>query len=345
MKIFSRRRPYPVGTALTGALTAGALALGALATANHLLARRAERRHPPKGKFLTVDGTVLHYTDRGEGSPIVLIHGNMVMGDDYDLSGVAAILQAHHRVIIFDRPGFGYSKRPHGQIWTAAKQADLIHTALLRLGIERPVVAGHSWGAIVALAMALRHPEDVAGLVALSGYYFWTLRPDVIPAGISALPVIGDILRYTVSPLLTWLLMPLTKRTLFSPGDVPDRFEAGYSTAMAVRPSQIRAVSQDGALMIPSVVSMRNRYQELAMPVVIIAGDGDKVVFKRRAEQLSSAIPGSVLHIVEGAGHMVHYQAVDRVAEAIAGVVALTNRVDHSEMSPRVVSVREPETV
>ena len=109
---------------------------------------------------------------------------------------------------------------------------------------------GIPWGAIVALALAEQHPADIAGLVLLSGYYFWTLRPDVLPVAIGALPILGDILRYTVSPLLGWLTMPLFKRMLFSPARVPARFEEEYSPAMALRPSQIRATSIDGALMI-----------------------------------------------------------------------------------------------
>jgi len=64
---------------------------------------------------------------------------------------------------------------------------------------------------IVALALAEQRPADIAGLVLLSSYYFWTLRPDVLPVTIRALPIIGDILRYTVSPLPGWLMMPLFK--------------------------------------------------------------------------------------------------------------------------------------
>lgn len=125
MNLIRRRRPSKVGPAL--AVCAAALA--ALAVANHVMARRAEQRHPPKGAFLEVDGVRLHYSDRGHGSPVVLIHGNMVTGEDYDTSGVAEILLETHRVIIFDRPGFGHSDRPHDRIWTADQQADLLHQA------------------------------------------------------------------------------------------------------------------------------------------------------------------------------------------------------------------------
>lgn len=329
MNLIRRRRSSPVGPILA----AGAAALAVLAITNHLMARRAEQRHPPKGAFLKVDGVRLHYVDRGEGSPVVLIHGNMVTGEDYDTSGVAEILLKTHRVIIFDRPGFGHSGRPYGRVWTADQQADLLHRALQQLGVVRPVVVGHSWGAIVAMAMAARYEADTAGVVALSGYYFWTLRPDVLLVGVGALPVIGDLLRYTISPLLNWLIMPLVKRALFSPGPVPKRFEQEFSTAMAVRPSQIRATAEDGALMIPGALALRDHYKDLTLPVVIMAGEGDKVVFKRRAEQLKAAVKGSVLYVIQGAGHMIHYQATSRVAEAVEAVAEQSSRPQAPEES------------
>jgi pimeloyl-ACP methyl ester carboxylesterase len=289
---------------------------------NYLAARRAERRHPPEGSFIEVDGVRLHYSDRGTGSPVVLIHGNMVTGNDYNTSGVADLLLKTHRVIIFDRPGFGHSDRPRGRMWTARQQAELLHKALRELGIERPVVVGHSWGAIVALAFAERHPADTSGLVLLSGYYFWTLRPDVLLVAPGAIPILGDILRYTISPLFGWLMTPLLKRILFSPARVPAQFHAEYSPAMSLRPSQIRATAMDGALMIPGALNLRAGYKDISMPAVIIAGDGDKVVFKRSAERLHAEIKGSDLQIVPGAGHMVHHLAARQVAGAIETVAA-----------------------
>ena len=304
------------------ALAYGAAALGALALANQAAARRAEREHPPRGRFIEVDGVRLHHTDRGAGRPVVLIHGNAVAGDDYDTSGVAERLLGTHRVIVFDRPGFGHSGRPRGRAWTAMQQAELLHKALEQIGVSRPIVVCHSWGAIVALSLAVRHPADTAGLVLLSGYYFWTLRPDVLLVAAGAIPVLGDVLRHTVSPWLGRLLMPLQKRAMFSPAPVTARFRREYSDAMALRPSQIRATSVDGALMIPGALGLRRHYDDLRMPVLIVAGSGDKVVRKRNSERLHAAIPGSVLHVIEGAGHMVHHSAPRQVVEAIRQVAA-----------------------
>ena len=59
-----------VGGRTALACGAAAAALAGLALANHAAARRAEREHPPEGKFIEVDGVRLHYTDRGAGQPI-----------------------------------------------------------------------------------------------------------------------------------------------------------------------------------------------------------------------------------------------------------------------------------
>jgi pimeloyl-ACP methyl ester carboxylesterase len=136
-----------------------------------------------------------------------------------------------------------------------------------------------------------------------------------------AIPVLGDLLRYTISPLLGWLQMPLLKWAMFSPARVPERFHAEYSPAMALRPSQIRATSVDGVLMIQGALALRKHYEGLTLPVVIIAGDGDTVVFKRRSEQLSLAIKGSELQIIKGAGHMAHHMSPRQVAQAIEDMI------------------------
>jgi hypothetical protein len=87
----------------------------------------AERRNPPIGVFIECDGVRLHYIERGNAAApcVVLFRGNGTMLQDLILSGLPDRLARHHRVICFDRPGFGYSQRPRTRIWTAATQVDL----------------------------------------------------------------------------------------------------------------------------------------------------------------------------------------------------------------------------
>src|SRR3954449_9634385 len=93
--------PSASGWSRTGTvLGAAAAALGAAALYNGYRSRQVERRHPPTGRFVEVDGVRLHYLERGAGTPVVLIHGNVVTAEDWVLSGVLDQVAAQgHQVI------------------------------------------------------------------------------------------------------------------------------------------------------------------------------------------------------------------------------------------------------
>jgi pimeloyl-ACP methyl ester carboxylesterase len=86
---------------------------------------------------------------------------------------------------------------------------------------------------------------------------------------------------------------------------------------VSVRPGQIRAESQDGVAMIPGAFAIRHRYQELTIPVVIMAGTKDRVVSPKQPARLHAQIPHSVLRLVPDVGHMLHYAVPEEVAEAV----------------------------
>ncbi|HKH19724.1 MAG TPA: alpha/beta hydrolase [Gammaproteobacteria bacterium] len=286
--------------------------------------RQAERDNPPLGEFMEVDGVRLHYVERGQGQPLVLLHGNGTMIQDFDTSGLVDLASRRYRVFIFDRPGYGYSTRPRGgKSWNPKAQADLLHNALQRLGVERPIVVGHSWGTLVALSLALSYPAYVRSLVLLSGYYFPTIRLDVPLLSPPAIPVLGDIMRYTISPLLGRIMWPGLLRIMFGPPAAPPRFDQ-FPVWMALRPKQIRASAAESGLMIPSVFALRHHYSKLTMPVTIMAGANDRFVSaSRHSVFLHDELPHSDLRLAEGAGHMVHHvvphevmAAIDSLAEA-----------------------------
>jgi pimeloyl-ACP methyl ester carboxylesterase len=302
---------YPI------AIAAAVAALGIAAFFNRSMAKKAERENPPTGNFVEVGGVRLHYVDRGSGEPIVLLHGNGSMIQDFTSSGLIEMASQNHRVIAFDRPGFGHSARPRGTIWTPQAQADLIHRALKQIGITRAKVLGHSWGASVAVSLALKHPEIVAGLILASGYYYPTPRADVLLLSGPAIPVAGDILSHTVSPILGRLLWPLIMRKIFGPAKVPIKFKS-FPKEMALRPSQIRASAAETALMVPSAAAVRGRYTSLTMPVVIIAGEQDRLIdIDAQSARLHREVTHSRFRRLANAGHMVHQSATAIVMAAI----------------------------
>ena len=279
--------------------------------------RAASRLQPPRGRFLEVGNARLHFLDRGFGAPVVLLHGLGSMVEDFELSGLFGLAARQFRVVAFDRPGYGYSTRPRGTAWTPRAQARLLHAALEKLGIARPVILGHSWGTLVALAYALEYPAQLRALVLASGYYFPTVRPDGALLVPPAIPVLGALLRHTISPLVGRLLWPAWLRLLFAPLPVPEYFSR-FPTWRALRAEQLRAVGQESAMLVPSVISMSRRYPEVRARTTIIAGAEDRYVRPaRHSERLHELLPDSTYRRVSGAGHMVHHADPQTVFQAI----------------------------
>ena len=308
-----------------GILAAGALALAGAAIIVNRRSAAAERSHPPLGSFVTSEGVRLHYVERGNGPPVVFLHGNGVMLEDMLISRVVDQTALSCRAIAFDRAGFGHSARPRGHSWTAAAQAALLPRAFALLGIDRPIVVGHSWGTMVALALALDHPEHVSGLVLASGYYYPTARADVVLFSPPAIPLLGDALCYTVAPIIGEAMAPRMFKKMFAPQPVPLRFKLEFPVGLTLRPSQIRASSEDASNMITDAKALSERYSELSCPVAILAGDADGVVnYQEQALRLHEELPASTLDIFAGAGHMIHHAEPDRVVRAIKGLRADT---------------------
>jgi pimeloyl-ACP methyl ester carboxylesterase len=198
--------------------------------------------------------------------------------------------------------------------------------ALEKIGVPPAIILGHSWGTLVALALAMNYPRQVKALVLASGYYYPTARADVVILSPPAIQVIGDILSYTISPLLSRVMWPLLLRKIFGPSPVPKKFD-GFPEEMAVRPSQIRASAAESALMIPSASRLQNEYHQLQMPVVIVAGAEDRLIDWEQSARLNADISGSTFRCVPRTGHMVHQTETAEIIAAIDSVAGgETNR-------------------
>lgn len=286
----------------------------------------AERKNPPIGVFIECEGVRLHYIERGDtGAPcVVLFHGNGTMIQDLILSGLVDRLARHCRVVCFDRPGFGYSRRPRTRIWTPATQATLFAKALDRLQVRNPVVLGHSWGTLVAIALALKSDYGVRGLVLASGYYFPTARMDFWLMSGPAIPLLGDLMRYTISPIVSWAILPKVLRTLFAPRAVPPQFKNEFPISLSLRPKQLRAAAEESAFLIPVAAQLQLQYQRVRCPVRVVHGKSDRLIEADQSRRLHKALPCSLLNLVEDAGHMVTYADTPGLADAVAELTLTT---------------------
>ena len=239
-------------------------------------------------------------------------------------------LAARHRVVCFDRPGFGYSQRPRARVWTATSQAALFVKAFDQLGVRDPVVLGHSWGALVAVAIGLQDNYPVRGLVLASGYYFPTWRLDFWLMSGPAVPVLGDMMRYTVAPIISWAILPALLRKLFAPRSIPANFKNSFPVSLTLRPKQLRAAAEESAFLIPEAARLQSLYSSIRCPVHIFHGTGDQLIEPEQARRLHQVVGRSDLHLVNDAGHMVTY--------ADGGTISHT--IDSLEEPLRIISSR-----
>lgn len=270
--------------------------------------RCTENRYSPQGNFVYVDDLKLHYLEEGEGIPVILIHGNYAQASDFEASGLITLLAQKHRVIAFDRPGYGFSSRCHARTWTPTSQAELISRAVSSLGIKKAIVIGHGQGATVAAAMAINHPQMVDSMMLLSGYFYPTRRTNIVSSTLLNLPIIGSVLKNTIMPLIGQVRFSYTKKRAFSPRAISYRYDALVPYDLQVRPETIASSIQDSCLASFNIESLSHMYQQISQPVTIVTGDSDQINNpKKHSYKLHQQILQSQLKIVPCAGHMVHY--------------------------------------
>jgi pimeloyl-ACP methyl ester carboxylesterase len=128
------------------------------------------------------DGVGLSYQEAGQGGPpIVLVHG---WGTDWRvLQPLFDQLRRAHRVLAVDLRGFGDSDAP-AQAYTIQGYSDDIAFLIARLGLQRPIVIGHSMGGMIALDFAARHPAHLAAAVMLEAM---VVAPAALGEGLRAM--------------------------------------------------------------------------------------------------------------------------------------------------------------
>lgn len=285
------------------------------------------RRPRSPGRFVEVDGVRVHYIARGKGRPVVLLHGNGTMAEDFVISGLLDQLAKNYRVIALDRPGFGHTDRPRDRVWTASVQAHLVHRVLARLNAERPVIVGHSWGTLVALALAVGRWRELRGLVLLSGYFYPSHRADVALSAPLAIPGFGDAARSMVPQAVGHLLAPQVCQHVFWPEPVPARFRARFPVEIAIDPVQQRASAEDTATLNAAAAVLQPLYSSLRVPLAIITGSADAVVSTlEHSCRLHQQAPESTLAVLPGLGHMIHYSARGEIGRAVDRLMGLARR-------------------
>ena len=287
------------------AIGLGAAAVGAgLALFSQFAGRRAEAQVPPDGKFLDVDGARLHYLDIGEGPAIVMIHG--LGGQLRNFTYALTDRLPGHRLVVIDRPRSGYSTVAAGEPGLKA-QADHIAAAIRQLGLERPLLVGHSLGGAISLSLALDHPGLVSALALIAPL---TQPQTEVPAAFRGLAAGGAskasraVIANLVAVPLGSLTAKQTTKAVFAPEPVPDDFAVKGGGMLALRPGNVYAAIFEMQAAADEMTGIAARYDELQLPVSILYAREDAILdHTLHGERTAGEITGARLELTDG-GHM-----------------------------------------
>ncbi len=285
-------------------LLALAVVVGAMVLWTARVSREVDRRVPPDGPWIEVPGARIHYVDLGpRDAPVLLmVHGLMGQMRNFTHS-LSERMAADYRVVVIDRPGWGHSSLT-GPRLDMAGQARAVADFIAALGLERPLLVGHSMGGALGLALALDHPRVVRGLALIAPYAQPVDQP---PEPFKSLQVPRGL-----RTLIAWTIaVPIALRTaakksvrVFAPDAVPADFPIKGGGALGIRPKSFLSGCYEIGLGRPAMERQSPRYDEIALPVAILYGRGDALLDPElHGRRTAEAIPGATLTLVEG-GHM-----------------------------------------
>lgn len=295
-----------------------ALVGGYFVLATSRIAKEAERAVPASGKFVEFGRHRIHYVEQGRGRPILFIHG--LGGQLRHFSGtIFSQLDGDFRLIALDRPGSGYSARPSDFTGSLRDQAELVSGFIETLGLQKPLVVGHSLGGAVALTLALEHPEAISGLVLLSPLTHLEdeLRPEFRSLYVRS-PLLRHLLAQTVWVPTSLKYAPQTLAFVFGPQQPTKDYGTEGGGLAGLRPSHIYATSADLVAIERDLGATEARYEEIALPVGVLVGTADRVIdYRLNGQSLAGRIGNLELELVEGLGHMPQFIEPERVAALI----------------------------
>jgi pimeloyl-ACP methyl ester carboxylesterase len=326
--------------------SAGAITLYAL---THIGAARVNARYPHQGTHVDVDGVALHCVERGTPShtrpSLVFVHGASSNHREF-LIALGEHVDAHfgedQHVIFVDRPGQGGSARRPGD-HSPRVQADRILAAAHKLGAPSIIAIGHSWGGAVVAQMAV-HGETVEGAVfAAPATHPWPgdrFQGVDWYYAVADAPVIGWLFTRLITLPVAWGKIDDGVENVFAPEPPKPGYAKALGARLVLRPSSFRANAEDVYRLLQFVIEHTPSYREISIPVRVITGDEDGVVWPHlHSDGLERDIENAKKIVIKGGGHMPHQTHPELLLKTISEVMEAADRATKKAESQRSESI------
>ena len=269
-------------------------------------------------RYADVDGLRLHYVDEGAGSPVVCFHGEPTWAFLYR-KVARPLIEAGHRFVAVDMPGFGRSDKPTDRRWYSYdRHVEHVARVLDGLDLDDATVVVQDWGGPVGLRWAVEHEDRVGRLAILNtglftgrvskGFMAWRdfaeRNPD-LPIG------------FIVDGATATELEEDVKAAYEAPFPTPES-KAGAAQFPLLVPVD---ADQPGAAEMLAVTEALSRWEK---PALVAFSDSDAVFpFPKAGQVFVDLIPGAGDQVcIEGAAHFLQEERVERIAEEVLALLA-----------------------
>src|SRR3989344_5496517 len=239
----------------------------------------------------------VNYKIAGQGPVILILHGWGSSSDSW--FGVQEILVGKgFCVIVPDLPGFGKTQAP-ATVWGVGEYAEFIHEFARKLGLEKFVLIGHSFGGQAAIQFAVEHPEKTEKLVLVAA------------AGVRRTPGVFKKLVAAAAKLVSFLLYLVPSQDL--------RNNIKHAIYMAIRRRdyvRTQGIMRD-VFKLVITQDLTAKFSKISVPTLIIWGDKDELTPVQDAYLMHELIRNSKLEIIGGGKHALNFQMPDKLSEVI----------------------------
>jgi 2-succinyl-6-hydroxy-2,4-cyclohexadiene-1-carboxylate synthase len=243
----------------------------------------------------TINGLEIHYREKGEGFPVVLVHG--FTGNSRNWALTVPVLTRTFHTISVDLRGHGHSAKPvRAEDYTLEAMADDVYSLLGHLGVRECYLVGHSMGGMVSQHLILDHPELVRALVLVD-------TASEIPADLVNKERLAERERLVGIAREQGMEAVFEEQLRVNP--LRERIEANPEFLRTWR-EQFLMTSREayiyGAHGMASRSSLLGELHRIGVPALVVCGENDEP-FLEASHKMQAAIAGSRLEIIEGAGH------------------------------------------